>query len=156
MKLINSLTVVLLMALAISCSSKVSPEEDIRRAEMAIAQGDMEVASSVASHLTSEPALSSMSASQLARLSMVYMQLSEEDNDDAGTNVATATDCYRRAFKADADSAGQYFSSLPSEQAQYGMMLSAIVGNQDNPYNPDEHMHEDSVIDGFLTDSISF
>ena len=87
---------------------------------------------------------------------MVYMQLSEEDNDDAGTNVATATDCYRRAFKADADSAGQYFSSLPSEQAQYGMMLSAIVGNQDNPYNPDEHMHEDSVIDGFLTDSISF
>ena len=44
MKLINILTVVLLMALAISCSSKVSPEEDIRRAEMAIAQGDMEVA----------------------------------------------------------------------------------------------------------------
>ncbi|MCM1484149.1 MAG: hypothetical protein NC043_07420 [Muribaculaceae bacterium] len=142
-----------LMVAAVSCSSAVDAENELRSAEMALARGDMEVATSVAEHLSAGENLSGLSASQLARLSVVYMQLA--DDSEGGTEVVSATDCYRRAYEANADSAAAYYSSLPSEKAQYAMMLSTIVGNQDHPYNPDEHMHEDSIIDGLITDSIA-
>lgn len=140
-------------ACSVSCSSGVDAEAILQQSEMALARGDMQVASSVASKLSNDENLSGLTAAQLARLSMVYMQLADQDEQADG--ASKAADCYRRAFKANADSAAAFYSALPSEKAQYAMMLSAIVGNQDHPYDADLQMHEDSLLyEGFFTDSI--
>ena len=61
---------------------------------MATANGDMTAARSVASHIVGNENLSDMPASQLARLSIVYMQLADTDSTDIQSNVSTAAGLY--------------------------------------------------------------
>lgn len=129
-----------------SCSDKSSPDAELRAAEAAIANGDMTAASAVAQRLTDHHNLSGLSARQLGRLSIVYMQIA--DSLDSGT-VASATDAYRRAYRQNPDSARAFYSSLPADKAQYSMMLSAIVDNQDNPY---DHIHDSEATDSIKSE----
>lgn len=124
------------MCLAFSaCSGSSDIESQIREAEMATAKGDMTAARSVASHLVGNENLSDMPASQLARLSIVYMQLADTDSTDIQSNVSTAAGLYRRAYEADADYASLYYSTLPPDKLPYARLLSILVGNIDNPYD---------------------
>ncbi len=124
------------MCLAFSaCSGSSDIESQIREAEMATAKGDMTAARSVASHLVGNENLSDMPASQLARLSIVYMQLADTDSTDIQSNVSTAAGLYRRAYETDADSASLYYSTLPHDKLPYARLLSILVGNIDNPYD---------------------
>lgn len=137
-----------------SCSSKIDIDSELQNAEMAIAMGDMDAATSVAENLSDGKNLSGLSAKQLARLSIVYMQIA--DSVDNGTNVNSAIEAYRRAYQADADSADAYYSALPSERAQYSMMLANIVAGLDTPYDADADMHADSIFDhNLLTDTLN-
>ncbi len=124
------------MCLAFSaCSGSSDIESQIREAEMATAKGDMTAARSVASHLVGNENLSDMPASQLARLSIVYMQLADTDSTDIQSNVSTAAGLYRRAYETDADSASLYYSTLPPDKLPYARLLSILVRNIDNPYD---------------------
>ena len=124
------------MCLAFSaCSGSSDIESQIREAEMATAKGDMTAARSVASHLVGNENLSDMPASQLARLSIVYMQLADTDSTDIQSNVSTAAGLYRRAYETDADSASLYYSTLPPDKLPYARLLSILVVNRDNPYD---------------------
>lgn len=153
-RLYSLIAAAVIAAGSVSCSSGVDAEAALQQSEMALARGDMQVASSVAAKLSDGENLSGLTAAQLARLSMVYMQLADED--EQADEASKAADCYRRAFKANADSAAAYYTALPSEKAQYAMMLSAIVGNQDHPFDAELHMHEDSLLYGsYFTDSIN-
>ncbi len=129
-----------LMALLPSCSASSAEgvEHDIQQAEMAVAQGDMKAARSVADHLTHGRDYVDLSPRQLARLSLVYMQIA--DNGDAGGNVSMAADCYRKAFEADRDSAAAFYSNVRPEHIPYAVMLTSIVKSLDNPYTDfDDH-----------------
>ena len=79
--------------------------------------------------------LSDMPASQLARLSIVYMQLADTDSTDIQSNVSTAAGLYRRAYETNADSAASYYGTLPPDKLPYARLLSILVGNIDNPYD---------------------
>lgn len=121
------------LAVCWSCSGSAveKNDADIREAEMAIAQGDMRAAESVTTHIMGSPDTAHLTPSQLGRLSLVYMQLA--DSTDQGDNVAMATDCYRRAYSANADSARAYYNNVAPEHTPYAVMLATIVSSQDFP-----------------------
>lgn len=140
---------ILLLSAAYSCGNSATDiEQQLQRAEMAVAQGDMTAAHSAAEHLIGNDNLSTLPASQLARLSMVYMQMA--DSMDQDSNVAIATDLYRRAYEANPDSAAMFYSEVSPEHMQYATMLSTLVSNIDNPYDMSRDsintMHDDSVL----------
>lgn len=118
-----------------SCTGSADIESQIRSAEMAVAQGDMTAARSVAAHIVDKENLYTLPASQLARLSIVYMQLSDYDTDESENSVSTAAALYRQAYEVDADSAALYFSVVTPDKQPYVQMLSTLVGNIDNPYD---------------------
>lgn len=120
-----SAVVVVALSLASCWGSSDAVEEDLQQAEMAIAQGDMRSASSIANHIVGDRNLTDLTPRQLGRLSMVYMQLA--DNTDPADYVASATDCYRRAYAADEDSATAYYSGVAPELTRYALMLTRIV-----------------------------
>lgn len=123
-------------AVAAACSGGgASVADELRSAEAAIAFGDMDAAQNVASSVIGKKNLSDLPASQLARLSMVYMHLA--DSTDRENNIAQAADLYRMAFDADPDSAAAFYSSVDPEQYPYVTMLKTLVGRIDHPYNPE-------------------
>lgn len=121
---------------AASCSkSSSSLADDLREAEAAAALGDMAAAQSVANRVISTDNLSNLSAAQLARLSLVYMQIA--DSCDRENAIAQAADLYRQAFSADPDSALAVYSEAGPEMYPYITMLRTLVGHLDNPYDPE-------------------
>lgn len=128
-----------------ACTSAVNAEAELQNAEMAVARGDMTAAGSVAKHLSDDKNLSGLSATQIARLSIIYMQIA--DSADIDANVATAANLYRKAYAANRDSAEAFYTALPSEMVQYSMILSNIVETQDHPLDIDSCMHADSIFD---------
>lgn len=139
---IRNLIVAVGALLAVGCGGKMNVEDELRSSEMAIVDGDMETASAMASHIT-ENSAEGLSAKQLARLSIVYMQIADSIDND--TNVATAAELYGRAYASNADSADLYYMSLPSEKIPYAMILSNISGSRSNVYVDSLFMDDDSV-----------
>lgn len=141
----------LLVAFLTSCFKTNAVEDDIRNAEMSLAQGDMTTAHSIADKLSDGENLSGLSAQQLARLSIVYMQLADaEENNDLAANAA---DCYRRACKISNDSVEEYCRSLTSERAQAAELLRHIVSAADATYSfSDSVPHSDSISEFSMLD----
>lgn len=116
-----------------SCSGSTEEmvENNLREAEMAVAQGDMRAAESVTRHIVGSKALENFTPSQLGRLSLIYMHLA--DSTDADDPVSRATECYRAAFAVDSDSASAFYANVPPEHTAHAMLLSAIVHSTDLP-----------------------
>ncbi len=149
MKKIKYMIFSLLCVAAVSCGPG-NIDTELQSAEMAIAGGDIAAATSIAGHLCDDRSLTELSAKQLARLSIVYMQIA--DSVDVDGNVATAADLYNRAYEVDADSAENYFMSLPSDKIPYAMILSSIK-NSRTAYYPDSlEVHADSVFESQFVD----
>ncbi|MDE6826875.1 MAG: hypothetical protein K2J18_08950 [Paramuribaculum sp.] len=126
----------LLTAFLTSCHSADGVEEDLRLAEMSLAEGDMASAHSIADRLTDGKNMSGLSAKQLARLSLVYIQLADgEENNDLAVN---ATELYRLANNANSDSVADYFQSLSSAEENYATLLHHLVSASDAQYSFDE------------------
>lgn len=142
------------LAWACSGNGNESAIDDLREAEAAVAVGDMEVAKNVASKVIGKSSLSSLPASQLARLSLVYMQIA--DSTERESSIAQATDLYRRAYQANPDSAAAFYSEVNPEQYTYVAMLRTLVGHLDNPYNPEADSLEEyhDTFPDFPTDSL--
>lgn len=138
----RTLILTLIIATLAACShTAASLEATLRQAESAVARGDMKAATAISRELLGSQNLSNLSATQLSRLSMVYMQMA--DIDDPTTHTATATRLYRQALQADSDSTRIYFSTLPPEQLQYYSTLSNLAEHLGRPSDisqfPDEH-----------------
>lgn len=119
-----------LIAGACSATTDDQIETELRTAEMAIARGDMKAARSVASHLSDGKKLTGLSSRQLGRLSLVYMQLA--DQEDQAENVSSAIGCYRKAFEVDSDSATEFYNNVAAEHTPRAMVLRALTHAQDN------------------------
>ena len=86
---------------------------------------------------------SALTATQLARLSIVYAQLADHSDED--TNTAVAVNYCRAALKENADSAEAYYSQLPPDQVGYARALMMIVHNIDNPIEMSDSLEPDSM-----------
>lgn len=128
------------------CGNSSDAGQQLRDAELALAEGDMTAARSVADKMLGPSSLQGLSAIQLARLSMVYMHMAEEENDNTAL-VATAGDLYRRACRANADSAEAYYSSLSAADEMLAAQLSHIVAATDSAgvLPVDEPVYTDSL-----------
>lgn len=132
MKHILSIIIATFAAVIIaSCSGNADKGEQVREAEQAVIDGDIIGARDMADRLVADSNLDDMSATGLARLSMVYMQVADEENDNSAL-VATAADLYRRACRADADSARAYYASLPPDKQALASHLFHIVTATDS------------------------
>lgn len=151
MRLKLFLKVIVLAIVPLACSAGCSAvaedqmEIELRDAEMAVAQGDMTTAKSIASHISNGKNFSGLSARQLGRLSLVYMHLA--DSVDQPENVGAATECYRQAFETNADSATKFYSEVGPEHTGHAVMLGAIVRSLDTPSDSTlmEHEEPDSI-----------
>lgn len=151
--LLTSLSVSVLL-LACGGGQAQDAIDNLREAEAAVAAGDMEVAKSVASKVIGNENMANLPASELARLSLVYMQIA--DSTERESSIAQAADLYRRAYKANPDSAAAFYSDVTPDMYPYVTMLRTLVGRLDNPYNPEtDSIDEPSSFDiNFHHDSV--
>lgn len=143
MKNIYLMIIIAVMATLAGCKGG-DVSSTVREAEMALADGDMTAARSVADKVLGPESIEKLTATDLARLSLVYMEMADKEADN-NTVVATAADLYRRAMKINADSARAFYLSLPPERVPLAVQLfhivtatdSAQVIPADEPIDPD-------------------
>ncbi len=153
MSIINHLILSLLLVAAlflVSCDGGKSIADKVADAELAMSEEDVASTRSIADDILSHrPNNGGISATELARLSILYMQINERTDDSE--SVELAADCYREAFEANADSAAAFYHNLPVDQLKYAMVLASIVHSADKPDGidgyPDESLeYTDSIL----------
>lgn len=115
-----------------ACGGESSVDKSLSEAETAIMENNFATASKMAEGISTsagEPGY--VTARQAARLSIIYMQLADHENED--TNTAIAVNYCREALEVNTDSAEAYYASVPSDQTAYVSALMAIVQNINNP-----------------------
>lgn len=143
------LSIIALLFTLCSCSTR-SISERITSAEMAISSDDVTTTRHLCDEILGMKSNdNSIEATELCRLSILYMQL--YDRTDQSDALDLATQCYRSAFEQDADSARYYYSHLPADQDRYVMSLSTLVHSIDNPADVSEYESSDDFSE--LTDS---
>lgn len=108
-------------------------EQELQTAETALTAGQMQTARSAADHLTQTADSAELTASMLARLSMVYIRLAEHP--DYTDMAVSAVNCYRKAFELNPDSAKVYFDNLDPEQTPTAAFLYHMVSSGDADYD---------------------
>lgn len=137
MKFTHMYSIVRYLAPAILCCvmsacSNSSISEQVASAEIAFAGDDVAATRRICDEIVGEhTADGSIVATELGRLSILYMQL--YDRTDDADALDQATRCYRMAFEQNADSAAYYYSHLPVEQDKYAISLAGIVNSIDHP-----------------------
>lgn len=139
-----------LLALVLTACWHSSVGERVATAEAALAMDDFASVRSICDEIICENDESdAISATELGRLSIIYMQL--YDRTDDAVALDAATQCYRRAFAVDADSAAHFYTNIPVEMDKYAMSLATLVQSIDNPadisdgYGSSGVEHADSV-----------
>lgn len=105
------------------CSGRDSASYDIATAERAVEAGEYDLARSICQTFKTD-STTNLSATQLCRLSLLYMKLS--DVEDVDINTAIATQCYGVAMKMDADSARIFYDNVSVDDTRYVEIMSQI------------------------------
>lgn len=138
MKRIRISFVLLAIAFISSCHGSHSISEDVATAELALAANDVTASREICDKLVGDSKNVGISATEWARLSLLYMQLNERTDDPEV--IELAAQCYREAFTVNADSARSFYQNLPVEDDKYAMTLASIVHSLDNPSDiPADH-----------------
>lgn len=141
---------ILVVMLASAACSGINPDAEMNAAEAAINEGDYERANDICKSLLDKDD-SKMTAAEYARLSMLFMQLTDPAVD--GDGVSHAAQCWQKAMAINADSARHFYSTVPVEQQKNVVLLNAIVSMFDRsadftddyeetdslPYLPEDH-----------------
>lgn len=144
MKTYLILPLLLLMAALGSCGHTDSISDDVATAEMALAGEDVATTRHICDKLVGHKDSNGIEATEMARLSILYMELNERTDDPE--TVELAAQCYRDAFKLNADSARHYYTNLPIELDKYAMTLATLVQSLDNPREiPADHDSQSSL-----------
>lgn len=131
MKLFRTLMAAAIALMAVVSCSHDGVSSDIETAEQAALQGDYAGAKKICDRLAKGKDRERMGVTDLCRMSMVYMQLS--DVNDEGENIGMATGCMRDAMKINADSAKAFYAAVPVDQEKYVVLLAAIVHTMEHP-----------------------
>ena len=120
------------MCCVMSACGNTSISEQVASAEIAFAGDDVAATRRICDDIVGEhTADGAIVATELGRLSILYMQL--YDRTDDADALDQATRCYRMAFEQNADSAAYFYSHLPVEQDKYAISLAGIVNSIDHP-----------------------
>lgn len=137
-------TAIFTLTIACGCSDKATEAANrLAEAQDAIAVNDVDAAIHILHNLNDLKDEKGLTVSQLGRMSILYMQLT--DRTDDSDNVDYAVNCYREAFALNPDSARAFYSSLPREDDKYVIMLAGISGNIDNPPSLEDAEEPDSI-----------
>ncbi len=117
------MTISILVMLS-ACSVGGNQAAGLAEAERAFDAGNYEAAQDILDDIFDQD--DRMSATQLGRMSILYMRLADESVDDADDNIGAATKCYMKAYKANADSAQTYYYNLPIEHSAHAQTLSQL------------------------------
>lgn len=140
-------------ALALTSCGGSDVSERISSAEMACAIEDADVSRRICDEIMDDNGRDkSLTAMQLGRMSILYMQLYDRTDDADALDMATQ--CYRSAFETDADSATYFYTHLPVEQDKYGMSLTTLVQSIDNPADVSDTHDSPAGDEDYRTDSI--
>lgn len=121
-----------------SCGHSDSVTDRITSAELAMANDNVSATREICQDIFQEHDRTAIEASQMARMSILYMQLNERTDDPE--DVELAVQCFREAYKINADSATAFYKALPVDQDKYAMTLATIVHTLDNPQEiPADH-----------------
>lgn len=119
MKHFKSIAAILAASLALlvsACSGSKSTADSVAEAEAAVSEQQFGRAKQLADSLTSSRQIQQLNADQLCRLSLVYMQVSEQL--DQEQNVASAALCLRQAITLDPKGVDEIMGNLtPDNQA---------------------------------------
>lgn len=140
-RLLRTIIIPVVALLSVSGCDRKPDKNDIEAslayAERAIVDGEVTVATEVGNHLFGDEGDNGLAVSQLGRLSMVYMRVAEQT--DQQENVDKALALYRKAFELDADSAYAFYSNVSPELTADVALLAALASQQDFVYTGDEH-----------------
>lgn len=140
-------------ALALTSCGGSDVSERISSAEMAYATEDAAVSRRICDEIMDDNSRdSNLTAMQLGRMSILYMQLYDRTDDADALDMATQ--CYRSAFETDADSATYFYTHLPVDQDKYGMSLTTLVQSIDNPADVSDTHDAPASDETYSTDSI--
>lgn len=142
--LLSAALVSILTFTACTTGTTADIADSLRQAEIAIARGNIADAQHAGKYLSNPGLTAMMDASQLARLSMVYMQLA--DSIDQLENLHRATDLYDMALKANADSAAQVYNNLPPDQLQYYATMAELSMRRSSPLSLDSIADEEEAM----------
>lgn len=124
-----------------ACGHSDSIADKISSAELAMANENVSATREICSSIINQNDRKRIEATQMARLSILYMQLNERTDDPE--DVELAVQCFREAYSINADSATAFYRALPVDQDKYAMTLSSIVHTLDNPGEiPTDHDRE--------------
>lgn len=116
--------IALLCGAVVSCGSAPSTADSLTAAERALETHHYKAAQTVADELYAETAKGSFTATELGRLSLLFMRLSE--NGGEHENIGQAMQCYLKAYETDPDSARAFYDSLPLDESSYVDMMSTL------------------------------
>jgi len=129
-------------AILSACSDKSSVSDRVAAAEMAFAAEDVASTRRIIDNIMADStAKGSVTATELARLSILYMQLNDRTDDHEAVDLAA--DCYREAYRANADSAASFYTHVSADNQKYVMALTSIVHSMDNPKSLDDITEQD-------------
>lgn len=110
-----------------------SPSDDLDAAHSLLEAGDVKSAQEICDDLLARSDSNDIGVSNYGRLSLTYMELAEQaDQDD---NIVNATLSYYRAYNIDADSAAAYYNALTGDDAMRYSMLATIINSPEIPFD---------------------
>lgn len=107
-----------------ACGPEPSTAEILSTAEQAIETHHYSTAQKISDELFEHADEKQMTASELGRLSLLFMRLSENGREQE--NVCQAAQCYLKAFATNADSARAYYSALPLDASCHVEMMASL------------------------------
>lgn len=133
----------------ISCEAAApSVDERLAEASEAIADNDFEHAQIICDKLAQYVAASDTAAisdEQAGKLAMLYMILSDQNDEDE--NVAVAAKCMKYAYNLSADSLHAFSASLTLDEQRHFELLHRITVSIDNPVDlSDDEFYEEGEV----------
>lgn len=119
-------------ALSQSCNVAVSGGDTLTRAEDDFRNGRYELAQQMCDSLVAGTDFNTLSVSELCRLSLLFMRLSDT-SDDIDTNTALAARTLKVAIERNADSTLMFLNTVPVEDQARVALLTAIHEAQSAP-----------------------
>lgn len=136
-----------LILFVLSGCSGYNVDKNLVAAETAMANSDYTMAQKICNSIADRDSLNDLSATQLCKLSIILMELSEHNDEE--TNVGMATNCYHKALELHADSALRFYRSLPPERESLVHMLWVLDRSESSDGLILDIPADSAVIDSF-------
>ena len=138
---------ILAITALVGCNNMSTTDCSVAEIEKTLAAGDYEAVQDMCEDFVADSAMGEKSISELCRLSVVMMKLTELIDDETAT--IQAVECCRVAFDKDALSAECCYDSLATEEAAIVAMLQTLAASVGRQYD----IPSDEEIDSLMNEA---